>query len=485
MGITVVGLGPGDGRHLTREAWEILSSAKDIYLRTERHPAVADLPGSVNPHSFDHIYQSAVDFSDVYRQIVDTLIRLSREGDIIYAVPGHPLVGESTVTELIREAAFNQQPLRVVAGLSFVEPVLTTLGIDALDGLQIYDALQLAERHYPSLNANVPVLLGQVYSRLIASEVKLTLNSVYPDEHPVCLVHQAGESDAMTEMLSLYEIDRSDQIGHLTSLYIPALPSASTLPALAETVAVLRSPEGCPWDIEQTPQSMRDSFMEEAYEVLEAIDARDPDNLREELGDMLYHIVMQAQMASEAGDFTLSEVISGIEAKLRRRHPHVWGDWQVDSTEEVLRNWDQLKRNEKKSSRQSLLDGIVTALPALLRSQEIQSRVGKVGFDWSNIAGVFEKIQEEIAELQLAEGAEEIEEEVGDLFFSLVNLARWYGVHAESALREANLRFEERFRVIESLVEQREADLAKMSLDEMESLWEEAKEMLAKAASSD
>jgi tetrapyrrole methylase family protein/MazG family protein len=482
MGITVVGLGPGSSKYLTREAWEILSAANDIYLRTERHPAMADLPEGPKLHSFDYIYQSEQDFDSVYRNIVGKLLELGGEGDIVYAVPGNPFVGESTVIALLKEAALHQMPVKVVSGLSFIEPVLQALGHDALDGLQVADALSVADSYYPSLHADQAVMLGQVYNRFIAGEVKQALSAIYPDQHPVSLVHMAGEKDEVVEHLPLYKIDRSDQINHLTSLFIPALPAASTVPALAETVAVLRSPNGCPWDIEQTPQSMREGFLEEAYEVLDAIDRQDNDNLREELGDMLYHIVMQAQMASEGGDFILSDVISEIETKLKRRHPHVWGDWEVNNTAEVLANWELLKKQEKgKSESQSLLDDILKNLPALSRSQKIQNKVGKAGFDWPDISGVYEKVVEEIDELKAAGIPEERTAELGDLLFVIVNLARHYGVEAESALREANERFEQRFRLVEGLAGQRKQNFKQMSLEEMNILWEEAKETLAKA----
>lgn len=480
MGITVVGLGPGNGRLLTREAWQLLSAAETVYLRTGRHPAVADLPAQVAQHSFDHLYEAAASFADVYEQIVAELLRLGREADVVYAVPGHPYVGEATVTRLVAAAREAAVPVRIVAGLSFVEPTLTAVGVDALDGLQVYDALALTDYLYPPVQPHLPLLLGQVYSRLIAGEVKLVLMSVYPDEHPVQLVHAAGEPEAQVEAVPLYAIDRSEQIGHLTSLYVPPLADNAALPALAETVAVLRSPEGCPWDQEQTPQSMRDGFLEEAYEVLAALDTADADNLREELGDLLYHIVMQAQMAAEAGDFTLNDVIAGIEAKLKYRHPHVWGDWEVNSTAEVLRNWDALKQQEKGERAGSLLDSVPPALPALARAQKIQRRVGKVGFDWPAVQGVCAKLREEIGELETAVSADEQQAELGDLLFAVVNLARWLEIDAETALREANQRFTRRFQIVEQLVAERNLDWQALDLAALDALWEEAKQRLAK-----
>ncbi|HFE66450.1 MAG TPA: nucleoside triphosphate pyrophosphohydrolase, partial [Chloroflexi bacterium] len=346
---------------------------------------------------------------------------------------------------------------------------------DALDGLQLFDAIELTQYLYPPLNPDYPALLGQVYSRLLAGELKLLLNRVYPDEHSVALIHAAGNADETVEHIPLYSIDRSLQIDHLTSLYLPPLPQASSLAALAETVAVLRSPDGCPWDQEQTPQSMRAGFLEEAAEVMAALDANDPAELREELGDLLYHIVMQAQMGAEAEEFTLAQVIAGIEAKLKYRHPHVWGDWQVADSDEVVRNWEALKETEKNRQPNSTLDNVLAALPALARSQKIQKRVSKVGFDWPDISGVYAKLDEEILELKEAQTIAERADELGDVLFVLANVAKWLGVDAESALREANLKFTRRFQGVERLARQRGVDMTQLSLAELDVLWREVK----------
>ena len=475
MGITIVGLGPGDGRFLTREAWQILSTATMVYVRTARHPTLADLPATVQWASFDHLYETADQFTDVYDQIVTELLRLSQTGDVVYAVPGHPFVGEATVTRLVGGAEKAGVPVQIVAGLSFAEPALTAVGADGLDGLQLFDAIELAGGHYPPLNPDRPALLGQVYSRLLAGELKLALTAVYPGQHPVHLIHAAGTADEQVESIPLYAIDRSPAIGHLTSLYLPPLPQAASLSALAETVAVLRSPDGCPWDQEQTPQSMRAGLLEEAGEVLAALDADDRESLREELGDLLYHLVMQAQMAAESGDFTLTGVIAGIEAKLKRRHPHVWGDWEVNDTAEVLHNWELLKQDEKGEAAVSLLDNVSHALPALARSQKIQDRVRKVGFDWPEIGGIYDKLAEELAELRAASTPAARADELGDFLFAAVNLASWLGVDAESALREANLKFSRRFRRVEELIVARNLTWEQLDLAVMEEIWEEVK----------
>ncbi len=484
MGITIVGLGPGNGRLLTREVWDVLTGATPVYLRTSRHPAVADLPPHVVYSSFDALYDTADSFATLYETIVQELLRLGQAQDICYAVPGHPFVGESTVTRLVAQAKAQGVPVRVLPGLSFIEPMLTALALDALDGTQIFDAIELAAYHYPPVNPDVPLLLGQVYSRMLAGELKLTLTAVYPHEHRVKLVHAAGTPAEQIEELPLYTIDHSPHIDHLTSLYVPPLPYKASLASLAETVAVLRSPEGCPWDQEQTPQSMRSGFLEEAHEVLEALDNDDVDGLREELGDLLYHLVMQTQMASEGEDFTLSDVIAGIERKLKQRHPHVWGDWQVANSAEVLHNWEVLKQAEKGQPSTSLLDGIPPALPALAQSQKIQTKVAGVGFDWPDVAGVLAKVAEEVAELQMAVSPAEKTAEFGDLLFVLVNLARWLEIDAEAALREANGRFARRFRKVEELAARRGLTLAALDFAALDELWEQAKSVLANDAPS-
>jgi len=326
----------------------------------------------------------------------------------------------------------------------------------------------------------MPLLLGQVYHRFIASDIKLALSAVYPEEHGVVLVHGASTSAQITERVPLYAIDRSEHLAHLSALYIPPLPNSSNLAALAETVAYLRSPDGCPWDQEQTRQSMRPTLLEEASEVLEALDSDDSEALSEELGDLLYHIVMQAQISSEMEEFRLSDVITAIDAKLRRRHPHVWGDTKVSNSDEVIHNWELLKQDERDSQAGtlSLLDHMPTQLPSLARAQKIQGRVRKVGFDWPEITQVVKKVHEEIEEIQSASTHLEQEVEVGDLLFAVVNWSRWLEVDAESALRRANNRFERRFRKVEILANERDVDLAQLDIGTLDSMWEEAKRFL-------
>jgi len=474
MDITIVGLGPGDPKYLTREAWDVLSAAGEVWLRTVHHPTVAGLPAHLSLHSFDSLYESAKDFAAVYRAIAKEVLRLGRRSEgVIYAVPGHPLVGEASVQRILTAAQETGLPVHIVEGLSFVEPTLTALGIDALEGLQVCDGIELAARHHPPLNPDLPALVGQVYSRALAADVKLTLMNQYPDEHPVALVHAAGTAEERVVRLPLYQLDRQD-VAHLTTLYVPPLPGVTSFEGLQETVAHLRAPDGCPWDRRQTHESLRAGLLEEAYEAVAAIDAGDMDALQEELGDLLLQVLLQTQIATEEEDFRMADVITAIDAKLKHRHPHVWGGVEVNSTDEVLVRWERLKQEEK-GERTSLLDGVPRALPALLQAHLYGERAARVGFDWENAEQVAQKVREEIAELEAASTPEAVEAEVGDLLFAVANWARHMGVDPEAALRQANERFARRFRAMETLARERGLDLTAMTIDEMETLWQEVK----------
>ena len=338
--------------------------------------------------------------------------------------------------------------------------------------------MELSTAHVPAFPPDVPVLIAQIYSRLVASEVKMTLNAVFPDEHPVRLVHAAGTKDELIEELKLYEIDRSEHIGLLTSLYVLPLGEGTSFEAFQEIIAHLRAPDGCPWDREQTHESLRTHLIEEAYEALEAIDSGDFGAIQEELGDLLLQIVLHSQIASEEGEFTVNTVIKGIYDKIIRRHPHVFGEVQLDGVTGVLQNWERLKEAERKDNgkeKKGLLDGVPLSLPALIQAEEYQDRAARVGFDWPVVDGVLDKVAEEIQEIKGATNEKELAEEIGDLFFVLVNLARWKKIDAESALRETNLKFKRRFSYVEQSAKQKERSLSDMTLEEMDALWDEAK----------
>lgn len=475
-GIVILGLGSGDPRHLTLEAWDILQSAEEVYLRTRRHPTVDYLPDHLQIHSFDDLYERSETFDAVYEGIANRVVKLGkRPQGVIYAVPGHPLMGEMSVRRILEVAKSERIPVHIVPGVSFIEPLTICLGIDPLDGLQIADATRLADRHHPNLDPDTPALIGQLYSREIAADVKLTLMNLYPDDHPVTLVHAAGTPEQKQRTVPLYELDRQDDIGHLTSLYIPPLPYPGSLFTFQEIVAHLRAPDGCPWDREQTHQSLRNHLLEETYEVLAALDAGDTKALCEELGDLILQVLLHTQIATETGEFKMADLVRVIVTKLVRRHPHVFAGRKVRDAEEVLRNWEQIKREEKADQFSSMLAGVAKTLPALSQAQELQHRAARVGFDWPNVGGVVKKVSEEIKELMESPDPGRRAAELGDVLFSLVNLARWLDIDAESALREANRRFTQRFEMMEHLAAQQGKHLEDLTLDEMDDLWEKVK----------
>jgi len=478
-GVTIIGLGPGVEGLLTREAWQALEQAGEVYLRTLDHPLAEILDPVTTLKSFDDLYREEADFESVYTKIVAELLLLGGRGQgVVYAVPGDPLVGEATVTALLDLAPRQGLPVNLIHGISFIEPCLELMEYDALEGLFVCDALDLARRHHPPFPPDTPVLIGQLYSRMVASEVKLTLFNQYPAEHEVVLIHRAGTPDASLERIPLYQIDQLPGLGNQTTLFVPALPLESALENFQETVAHLRAPDGCPWDREQTHSSLRMHLLEEAYEALQALDREDMQDLQEELGDLLLQIVLQAQIATEDGDFTMADVVASIQAKIIRRHPHVFGDVAVEGVDQVLHNWESLKADERRAqgSEQGALAGIPLGLPALAQADEIQARAARVGFDWDAIEGVIDKIREEFKEVEEASQPEEKEAEIGDLLFAIVNYARWLGVDPEAALRTANVRFRERFHRMEMNASAHGQTLATMSLDELETLWQQAKD---------
>jgi tetrapyrrole methylase family protein/MazG family protein len=483
IGITLLGLGPGDPDLLTRQAWQLLEGCSEIYLRTRQHPVVAGLPTHLQVHSFDNLYEGAETFEAVYAQIVEQILELGRRpGGVIYAVPGHPFVAEATSPEIARRARAEGLPVHIIEGLSFLEPTMTALGLDPFPHLALIDALELAAVHVPPFPPASPALIAQIHSKTVASEVKLTLNAWFPDNHPVKLVHAAGTSQQLVEDLALYEIDRSPRIGLLTSMYVPPLSPFASFEAFQEIIAHLRAPDGCPWDREQTHRTLRASLLEETYEVLSALDADDADSMREEFGDLLLQIVLHAQIASEDGEFTMADVLQGIHTKIVHRHPHVFGDAEIKDVEGVLRNWERLKEKERAAhgkAEASLLDGVTLALPALAQAVEYQKRAARVGFDWPDIQGVVDKLNEELAESQQANTSDQRSKEVGDLLFAVANLARWYHIDAESALREANVRFRQRFAYIEAQAHARGRSITDFSRDQLETLWQEAKKRVS------
>lgn len=263
-------------------------------------------------------------------------------------------------------------------------------------------------------------------------------------------------------------------------LFLPGKGTETSLEGFQEVIARLRAPGGCPWDRKQTHTTLRPYLLEETYEALDALDQRDIDSLKEELGDLILQIALHAQIAQENTEFKMGDILAGINRKIIFRHPHVFKDWVVDGELQVVQNWETLKGQERKENgntdEKGLLDGVPRTYPALAQAQAVQERVARVGFDWKEIAPVLDKIQEEVEEIRNASTDEERTNEFGDLLFALVNFIRWNKVDAESALRKTNSKFRKRFAFIEKSASAAGRQLKDMTLEEMDVLWEKAKQ---------
>lgn len=349
----------------------------------------------------------------------------------------------------------------------FIPEALNTLNLDPGDALQIHAAESLTGMHHPPLNPDVAALIIAETLIDLTSIQKILLNQ-YPPDHEIRVV-----LNGRSEKLPLSGLDQLDRPA--VTLFIPPLPVPSSFEYFQEIIAHLRAPEGCPWDRKQTHASLRPYLLEETYEVLDALDSGNDKALREEMGDLLLQIVLHSQIAVEANEFSMADVIAAVNAKIIHRHPHVWGSVEVNDEEDVKTNWDKIKQVEKQKERQSRLDGVPKALPALSQAFSYQDRAARLKFDWETIEPVIAKVHEELAELLEAADAESRAKEAGDLLFAVVNLARWMDIEPEAALRGTNNRFYRRFAYIEQRAAEQGRTLEEMSLAEMDALWDEAK----------
>lgn len=477
-GIVVVGLGPAGAELITREAWGWLSSQPEIWVRNKLHPALAGLPETIRVNTFDLEDEETNQPSQALGRMLEELLTLGDQG-VTYAVPGSPMIADLSVTHLLEEAKKRGMPVKVIDGLSFVSMLSRALGQPITQDWVLADSLSLINLEVPDFPPTKPVIITNLTSREQATDLKLTLMANYPDEYPVILVHAAGSNAEIIEPLELWQIDRTVHIGGLTSLYVPPLEAGRSFEDFQQVIARLRAPDGCPWDREQTHLTLRAHLLEEAYEVLQALDEEDPEHLKEELGDLLLQIVLHAQIASEDQEFNMTDVLVGISQKLIRRHPHVFGELNLEDADAVIVNWEKIKAGERKERGEEkvkgMLDGIPLALPALTQADQIQRRAKRVGFDWQEVGPVIAKIHEELAELEEAQTEAEKQAEAGDLLFAAVNLIRWFGIDPEFALRECNTRFKRRFSYIEQHALAEGRTVQELSFDEMNVLWEEAK----------
>src|SRR6266516_2211971 len=490
--ITILGLGPGRWEELTLQARALLERAasdkKTVFFRTLIHPIIEPLKYEIpnlSITSFDSFYDGATNWDTLYQRIAHEICtQAEQHSSVLYAVPGHPLIGEASVQLILQQARERGLSISIVAGLSFLEPVCATLELDPFTSvMQIIDATVLAalrsEEIAGKIIPTIPLLVAHIYHRRQASAVKLALSECYPDEWPVKRVRSTGLSASKTVReqggdktrpyitagetvreqggdkprpyitagetvieMPLYEIDRNSLANHFNALYIPPLEALDAL-RIPETLRYITmrlrwDPDGCPWDRQQTHQSLTRYVIEETYEVVETLEENDLEKLAEELGDLLLQVYLHAEIARQDGDFNIGDVFGHVSAKLIRRHPHVFGQVEVENAGQVIQNWEEIKRQEriaagKDMQSESMLDGVPLASPALIVAQEYQKRAAKIGFDYDNLQQVLAKLTEELQELQEAATHEHRREEMGDVLFMLARIARELKIDAEEA----------------------------------------------------
>jgi len=480
----VVGLGPGGADLLlpAARAAIVATPAERRFVRTRRHPAVDDLVAEgVEFRSCDDLYESASRTGEVYEAIATRLAAAAEDGDACFAVPGSPAVGENSVT-LLRERLGKR--LVLVPGLSFLDLAWLRLGVDPLAG---NGARAVDGKALPAALPAGPLLVSHCHSRLVLSDVKLALLERLPGEAPVTVLARLGLPAESVSTVPLEDLDRVVEPDHLTSVFV-GLPPGGPGEAWERFVGLverLRGPGGCPWDAEQTHHSLSRHLIEEAYEVIEAIEALpasapapgpDPvpegsyEHLEEELGDLAFQVVFHATLAREAGAFTVTDVLGGIHDKLVRRHPHVFGDVAVSGADEVVANWEVIKREEK--GRASLMDGVSRHLPSLLYAHKLYRKAASAGLTFGTAGDALARAQEELGALTVdGLDAARAEERLGEALAAVVLLARLAGVDGESALRGWAGRFKERFHRLEALAAEQGQTVESIPPADVATLW--------------
>lgn len=476
----IIGLGPGNIDSLTLGVVKLIKN-KPLFLRTERHPTVKYLKEIEKEYtSYDEIYENEETFEDVYEKIKNEVIKnLKKHGEIVYAVPGNPMVAEKTVSLLLKHAKENNIPYKVYSAVSFIDVILEELEIDPIEGLLVIDALNI-ENEQPNFSKDI--IITQVYSKRVASDVKISLGKYYDDEDEIYLVSRAGTKESSIEKIKLYELDRKDGIDHLTSVYIPKTKSNYGFYDFIDIIKRLRDKDhGCPWDIKQTHESLKKNLIEESYEVIDAIDKKDFLAMEEELGDVLLQIALHSAIGSEEGDFDIHSIIKTIGDKMVYRHPHVFKKVDNLNEKEVEEQWIKLKEKEKgHNTIKEVLEELSNSYPSLLKAEITQKKVSDFGLDLVDINQAIEKIEEEIVELKKEVEKKDkvkIEEEIGDLFFSIVNLGRFLKVNSEIALAKSTDKFKHRISLVEKLAMIDGLEIKELKSTEYDNYWQKAKNL--------
>lgn len=478
--LTVIGLGAADFDQLQMGVYKKLKEAGHLYVRTLDHPVLRDLENEgLVLESFDSVYEKHDTFEPVYTEIAETLIEKAMNAPIMYAVPGHPLVAEQTVQNLIAAEREGRVQLKIEGGQSFLDPIFGALRIDPIEGFQLLDGTAMSMH---DINMRQHILIAQVYDEFSASEVKLTLMEKYRDDYPVTIVTAAGSSSERVRTVPLYELDHAAELNNLTTVYVPPVTSyedsLKDWATLRQIISKLRGPNGCPWDQEQTHESLKKYLLEEAHEFLAAVDAEDDFAMIDELGDVLLQVFLHAQIGEDNGYFNLEEVLASISEKMIRRHPHVFGDASVEDADAVVANWEAIKREEKGETDEPLLQGEYRAAASLQTAFNYQKKAATVGFDWDSADGAWAKFAEEWdefkAEIKSGDATSKMDE-LGDVLFTIVNIARFYKISPEEAMLHANEKFARRFHSVEQQVKASGKAFADFTLEELDAFWNEAK----------
>lgn len=474
--VVVVGLGPAGPEHVTSAALAAIARIPARFVRTTRHPSAAVVPDA---RSFDHLYDTLDTFDAVYLAIVEELVAAAHEhGEVLYAVPGSPLVLERTVRLLRDDPRID---VEVVASLSFLDLAYDRLGIDPIEaGLRLIDGHEFATA---AAGERGPMLVAHCHANWVLSDIKLAVEDAAGDE-PVVILQRLGCPDEAVVTTTWAELDRTVEADHLTSIYVPSLaaPVGHQLVRFHEITRRLRSE--CPWDREQTHASLARYAVEETYELVEAIgelgdDGFGDDELIGELGDVLLQVVLHAAIAEEEGRFSLADVAREISDKMVRRHPHVFGDVTVGGAADVADNWQAIKRAERGTTDAplpglaELVGNVPGHLPALLFTLELSKAAAKAGFDWDDARGTLAKVAEELGEVtEVFDGDHELlTGELGDLLLAVVNVARHRKVDPEVALRQAGAKFRRRVTAVAGLAAEQGIDTRTCGEAALDRLW--------------
>ena len=472
--LKIIGVGTKKIDDIAFEGYKSTEQKNFKYLRTNHHPFSKYLKEKkIKFTTFDNYFVEGVKLEDVYEAIINKIKnKIEEVEEVVYYVPGSPYYGD-LVAEYFIKNKFKDIDIDVVDSISFFQKAVSMIKCSN-ENLKILSA----ERYnFYDIDINSDIIFAQIYNRNIAETIKLDLGEIVGDEYKIDIIDVISEKILK---IPIFELDKLKKYSFSTYIFVESIEKSTkevyNVNNLLRIMEILRGPDGCPWDRKQTHESIRDCLIEEAYEVLDAIESEDYENFIEELGDLLLQVVFHSQIAREEGYFNIYDVYTGICKKLISRHPHVFGDLEAENEEKALESWENIKSQEKLiDTHTEKLKSIPKALSPLSKSYKIQKIAAEVGFDWPDVNGAVSKMHEELEELldefdKLDKG--KIEDELGDLIFAVVNFSRFLKINPDVALNKTVNKFISRFKYIE---DNSKEPLESMTLEDMDKLWEESK----------